>query len=192
MRRVQSAPGASFTVADSPEGWFRGQLVPPDDDLGAADDASPRTRPPYTVRWLGGTIGAGARAPARPSERVESGSLTVELLSLPRRVQAAGRALGVEVTAQDVQVLYPFHGALQEQGGQAVLPDVPLATWSPDEARTDRGQYLLYQAESPAEFAAALTVKNRQIVLNGTPFRIVDPVLIIQAPRVRYVLRGAK
>jgi hypothetical protein len=192
VRRVKVAPGSSVVVTDAAEQWFPCEVVAPDETTEAFSEGSPRERPAWVLRWPPGTLGPGSRAPVRPGERVEVQDSVLELLGLARQYYTGRRVAGHEVAVQRTDVLYPFSGALQEQGGEPVLPEINFALWSPADERADHGQYSTFQAEAPAEFYEDLRIKNRQIVLNDTTFRIVDPFFVLQSPRVRFVLRGAR
>lgn len=185
-----------MTVTEAPEAWFPGEIVPPDEGAEAFSEGPPRDRPSHLARWTASTVGPGAKAPARPSERVEvatnTGRLTYELLGLPRQLRSGRRVIGVEATVMPVATLYPLTAALQEQGGEEVIPSVPVAVWDQGTDRNDRGQYFTYTAEAPAEFAADFMVKNRQLFMDGLGFRIIDPVVPFQVPRVLMTLRGPR
>ena len=90
-----------------------------------------------------------------------------------------------------IDVLYPYLPSLQEQGGED-LGEIPMAIWEDDTTREDRGQYYTMLGEAPIDYAGDLLVKNRQVVFNNTPFRIVDPFTVFSVPRVRVTLRGPR
>lgn len=195
-RRVQYAPGSVLTVTEGAETWFRGEVVPPNENTDPYDEGPPRERPHHVMKWPVGTLGPGIHAPTRPSERVEAvegaTSRAYELLGLPRQLHVGRRRTGVEVAVMPVEDLYPYTGVLQEQGGEEVLPEIQLAMWNADSARLDRGQYYTYDGEAPFDLAEQLVASNRQVVVNGTTFRIMDPFEVLQVPRVRFTLRGAR
>jgi len=120
-RRVSLAPGSLVSVVEEVEEWFSGEIIPPDESTAALEAGSPRDRTPYLLRWPGGTIGAGTRAPARPSERVESGSRAYELLGFPRQMRQGRRDVGVEASVMPIDLLYPYLVSLQEMGGEPVI-----------------------------------------------------------------------
>jgi hypothetical protein len=89
-------------------------------------------------------------------------------------------------------VLYPQSADLQDQGGVLVLKGMHISLWEDATSRSGEGMYLTYSAEAPIEYAGELLVKNRQLVINDIQFRIVDPFVFYEVPRVRMTLRGPR
>lgn len=190
-RRVNLTPGLAFAVVDGDWGWFSGEVVPSVEPPEAITSESPREQEPYLVRWAAGHIGPGARAPVRPAERVSTATRTYEALGLPRELRSGRRCIGWELAALPLKTLYPFTVTLQEQGGEEVATDVLMAIWDDNTDRSDQGQYSTFEAEAPVD-RTDLLVKNRQIIWNEIPFRIVDPYVHFTEPRIRMRLRGPR
>lgn len=186
------APGVRVVATDVIGGWFSGEIVPPRDQTVPLDPAPARDRESHVARWLTSTIGPGDDAPTRGAERIESGSLTYELLGVPRELYTGRRTIGVEVAVMPLGVLYPQSADLQDQGGESVLKGTHISLWEDATSRSGEGMYLTYSAEAPIEYAEELLVKNRQLVINDIQFRIVDPFIFYEVPRIRMTLRGPR
>lgn len=202
-RTVTRGSYGDFSITEvtefgDPEDWktFRGELVPPELDSVIAEEDSPREQDPWILRWPTNTL-APVNPPAHPGDRVEIEGELYELLNLPRKLRSGRRTVGVEVAVMPVSTLYPTQGVLQDQGGQ-LWGDIFFAMWSPGETHTGAGDYRTWQAEAPPEFARVLGDKNRQILVPDmepdleTVYRVVDPMVILASPRVRFTMRGAR
>lgn len=192
IRRIAITPGVQVVATDEVSAWFSGEIVPPDKDSESLDPGPTRSREPHLARWADSTIGPGVLAPDQGSERVESGSLTYELLGTPRKLYNGRRPVGVEVAVMPLGDLYPESAELQDQGGTRVLEHIPMALWEDATSRSGEGMYYTYTAECPIEYSEALLVKNCQLVINNIQFRIVDPFIFFEVPRVRMTLRGPR
>lgn len=90
-----------------------------------------------------------------------------------------------------VSELYPQRATIEEQGGTAVLANVPVAIAALGELHEGHGRYADFDAEAPVEFFAALSETPRklhigdQVLTISTAERIVAPALY-----VRMRLRG--
>lgn len=192
IRRVNLLPGVSVEVTDEVGAWFSGEIVPPDQASTILATGPTRDRDPHLARWPDSTVGPGVLAPMRGADRIESGSLTYELLGVPRQLHTGRRSVGVEVAVMPLGELYPQSAILQNQGGTLVLEEVPVALFEDAVSRSDQGMYFTYAAEAPIEFADELLVKNRQLVISNIQFRIVDPFVFFETPRIRMNLRGPR
>jgi hypothetical protein len=184
-RRVTVNAQRQFVIVelvDQP--WFRAIVTAPSGDRPNTDQ-SPRDQDPRTMRWLRGRTSAVEAL--RGGYRVEtrSGEL-LELLDAPRELQEGLRPVW-QASVQRVDVLYPYVASLREQGG-AVIKDVAVALFSPDETHGETGSYENLGGQASIEHAADLR-RNRNLVLGTEKLNIISATTYISGPRVELSLR---
>ena len=160
-RRVSVSPSGVLAVDDTVGPWFPGQII---DTRGGSrnDEPSPRSRPVLTFRFFDGVLG-----PVGPSlgsgDRVGVRATVYELLEDPHLVSDGEYAF--EVPIQNVQVLYPLLGELQEMDGTPVVV-TSFAAYAPRETHEARGTYEDYTIDAPINVHAE--VRNNRQFATGT------------------------
>lgn len=165
---------------------MRAQIYPTRDTTGGGPDSSPRSGP-SSLLWYP----ASSAVELRPGDRVLDSATEYEVLTeaLPRR--AGLRVLCWEVTIIPVERLYPVLAQLRELGGEVIDAEVPVALWTGGVSNTGRGEYETTEAEAPPEYMAALSARNRELVVDGRVYRIVSALLHRTSPHVRMQVRAS-
>lgn len=176
-RLVTVGDDLSVDVDDEPTAYVPGRLLT---HSGHTD--RPRDAKPSRLFWLKNLeLSAGSR--------VSVGDEEWELTGKPESLRAGMTQLRMAADVLRVAELYPRTAELRALGDDEVIAEIPFALYTPREQETDRGEYFEYEGECPIEFAAALEVANRRLVLGELTFNVGRRTVDYETPRVSLGLK---
>lgn len=185
VRRVTVNADRTVTVDEAAlNGVFYVGIEPPRSQRSGEDSA--RAAPPYMLRWSRGPLGPSGVVPGAGS-RIMVAEAEYELLFDPKQLLAGRSPVGWEASAQLVDALYPFTGALQTQAGAALGP-IAFDLWSPSESHGATGTYEDYTAHAPIDFRDVLE-RNQRIVLGGRTYNVLNVNEHTIEPHLTFSLR---
>jgi hypothetical protein len=188
-RRVSVNPSGTISVVDAVEDWFPALHVQTGRNRRGSDVGSPRRLRTDLLRHRFGIL-APAGDPLRAGDRVDVGTAAFEVLEDAREVQLGRRVVAAEVPIMAIEKLYPFAGAIQEQGGAPIKASVRFSIYSSDETHDITGTYENYSAETDLGNHAECRV-NHHLVADGNTYKITAAENDLVGGFVRMTVRKA-
>lgn len=170
IRRISVDSSGTIIVMDAVEDWFPALHTKTGRSRAGSDTGSPRRLRTDFVRYRPGILGP-AGAPLRAGDRLNVATLTFEVLENPREVHLGRRVVASEVPVMQLDSLYPFEGAIQEQGGNPIKPSVRFSVYSTDETHDVTGTYENYNAETDLDNHSECSI-NHHFVTDGKTYKI--------------------
>jgi len=113
-----------------------------------------------------------------------------ELLDAGVDVTTGSRIVGREYACLPVDFLYPLDSIISDMDGNPIS-NMELAIWDATEIHNVRsGEYENYNGEAPIEYASSL-MRNVDVMVGTTRYRIIASEVDLDMPRVRLRLRKA-
>lgn len=189
IRRVTVDESGNISVTDIAESWFPALRMRTGAPRPSQDSASPRRLRSDRVRFRNGYLGPPG-GQLRAGDRINMGDTDFEVLEDPRDFHLGRRIIGCEVPVRSVEKLYPFEGAIQEQGGAPIKAGVRFSIYATDETHDSTGTYENYNAETDLSNAAECRV-NHHFVTDGKVYKITASENDLAGGYVRMTVRKA-
>jgi hypothetical protein len=188
IRRVLSVSldaGNALTFDTDPSAYFSAHVAQPTGE-NSTSDISPRQGRASATLWL------GARLPLvlHPSDRIEVGGTTYELLSAPRQVTEGRSTVGHRAPVLPVGELYPRAASVHALGDDDPAGGIECSLFSLAHRNASRGDYQDSFAEAPASALELLSGTNHELLFDGGErWKITDAALSREVPFVAMTLR---
>ena len=186
-RRVTVGEDGSIVVTPVTEAVFGAQWIRTPDSSPRSDSSSPRAGRVNLLRYRGGVL-APAGGHLSAGDRIELGDDTYEVLADYREVLIGRQVTAYEVPILWINLLYPYSGDLQEQGGAEVQADVRFSVYATDETHEATGTYEDLDAEADISLHSLLRV-NRQFVSGSLIYKITSAEVDREGRFVRMTVR---
>lgn len=188
-RRVTVDPVGAITVVDALEDWFPAQKISTGQTRAGSDSASVRRLRTDLFRYRLGLLGP-LGDPLRAGDRIQVNDVDYEILENPRDFHLGRMVIGAEASIKQVTKLYPFEGAINEQGGAPVKAAVRFSVYSTDEIHETTGTYEVYAAETDLGNHAECKI-NHNFTSDGKVFKITAAENDLVGGFVRMTVRKA-
>jgi hypothetical protein len=159
-------------------------------DPGAAVDDASRNQIQAALMWepFGEDLIGGDRLAVTSASPQYNEVWELAGPAVPHRI--LGGPLVWTAQAYRLRELYPATATIRKLGGEVVATGVPIGIWQTSPGRAGEAAAIYdYDAELPIEWIDELAPPNRELVVDGSSYKIIDATAHEIAPRVTLRLR---